>query len=112
MRGSPEAPSSLHQPGSGAGIIAASGFCICCGISSQLQNKTAVAPTSANSSKQLRFIKWRILTRSPLGGAMRNIEILGPKLPPVPGLDLVDDAHRRKYARFMATLTKLPSSSP
>jgi hypothetical protein len=29
-------------------MIAASGFCICCGISSQLLNNAAIAATSAN----------------------------------------------------------------
>src|SRR5438132_3588253 len=60
---------------------------------------------------QLSLIKRRILTRSWLGGAMRNIEIL-VRVTARPARTWFDHPHRWKYARFMATLTKTASSSP
>src|SRR5438477_823099 len=107
MCGSPCAPESSHQPGIGVGvgIIAASGFCICCGISSQLQNKTATVPARINRTGQAVFMKRPVLTRTSLGVSMRNIEDTGSSV------TLVDGVHQGKYGRFMATLTKNASFS-
>src|SRR5207302_9084797 len=60
---------------------------------------------------QLSLIKRRILTRSWLGGAMRNIEIL-VRVTARPARTWFAHPHRWKYARCMATRTKPASSSP